>query len=295
MIFAPLKHSDIPKLQPFLLNHPFRSCDFTVGGIFLWAGAFNYQYAICDNTLFISGTAVNDSSLPAFSLPLGPLPLSHSIKILLNHCAQTGIPLTLSSVPEEALPVLIEHGARQVEQLPDWSDYIYSASSLASFSGKKLMKKRNHLNRFAADHPDAQLLPITPDDTPALINFYTRLESSHTSPIALYDRQMTLQTLRSLPDFPFEGAILSVPSIGIVGFTLGEIVGDTLHVHIEKMDHSITGAGETLCNRFASMMLSRHPNIQLINRQDDSGDQGLRRAKLALHPLFLLHKYNVTF
>lgn len=295
MDFHSLDRDAIGRLMPFLHSHPFRSCDFTVGGLFLWADAFGYRYTIERDTLFISGRAVNDSSLPAFSLPLGPLPLSESIDMLRAHCAAAGTPLVLSSVPEEALPVLIDEGARQVEQLTDWSDYLYEAEALATFAGKKLSKKRNHLNRFAADHPDALLRPVTPADIPAITDFYHRLHSTHTGPMALYDRDMTLRTLEHLADYPFEASLLEIPGQGIAAFAVGETVGDTLHVHIEKMDHDITGSGETICNRFTAEICRRHPEVRWVNRQDDSGDQGLRRAKLALHPAFMLHKYNVAF
>lgn len=297
MQFNPLTIADVKRLQPYLHSHPFRSCDLTTGGLFLWADAFHYRYAIEHDTLFISGVAVNDTTLPIYSLPLGRLPLSDSLEILHEHSISTGChKMVLSSVPEEALPVLIDAGAREVEQLADWSDYIYEADKLSTFAGKKLSKKRNHLNRFAADHPDATFRAINADtDSDALIDFYEHLSITHDSPMALYDRHMTLWALRHLKEFPFEGALLSTPENGIVAFTLGEAVADTLHVHIEKMNHEINGAGETICRDFTEMMLSRHPGLRWVNRQDDSGDMGLRRAKLALHPCSLLHKYNVVF
>lgn len=295
MKFSPLTRADIARLQPFLTGHPFRSCDFTVGGIFLWADAFGYSYAISHDTLFISGRAVNDSSLPAFSLPLGRLPLHESVGKLLEYCEGKAHPLVLSSVPEEALPLLIDLGARRVEQLTDWADYVYDAEALSTFAGKKLAKKRNHINRFAADHPDARLRDITAADTDALTAFYERLHSTHTGPMALYDREMTLRTIKHLGEYPFEAMMLEAPGCGIAAFAVGEAVGDTLHVHIEKMDHEIAGSGETVCQRFTAEMCRRHPSIRWVNRQDDSGDMGLRRAKLSLHPAFLVHKYNVAF
>ena len=88
--------------------------------------------------------------------------------------------------------------------------------------------------------------------------------------------------------------MLSTPSDGIVAFTLGEVIGDTLYVHIEKMSHDIAGAGETINRLFASMMTTIHPSVQYINREEDVGDPGLRHAKESYHPLELLKKYNVT-
>lgn len=296
MDFKPLVTADIERLRPYICAHPFRSCDFTVGGVFLWADFFKYEGCVVGDTLFIKGVTVNDASRTAYSLPLGRLPLSESMELLKAHCAAEGTELLLSSVPEEALPLLIDEGAQHIEALTDWADYIYDPAALSTLAGKKLAKKRNHANRFAADWPDADFHAVTPADIPAITEFYSSLGLPEDKPlIAEYDRQQTFRMLRAPGAYGFEGGVLTVPSKGVVAFTFGEVVGDTLHVHIEKMDHDVAGSGETICRDFTAMMLRQHPEIRFVNRQDDSGDMGLRRAKLALHPMYLLHKYNVGF
>ena len=66
-------------------------------------------------------------------------------------------------------------------------------------------------------------------------------------------------------------------------------------IHIEKMNHEVAGAGETINKLFAAEMLHRHPGLRYINREDDAGDPGLRYAKESYHPLRLLRKFNVRF
>ncbi len=297
MDFKPLDINEVAELLPFLESHPFRSCDYTVGGLYLWADAFDYKACVKDGTLYVSGRPVNRSDVEAFSIPLGPKPLYVSLEPLREYCDRTGKPLVLSSVPEEALPVLIDMDAKRVEQLSDWSDYIYSAESLATFAGKKLAKKRNHVNRFEADHPDSEFRRIVADDVESLKAFYEKItaDSDKNSPMAEYDRRMTMHMLEQMEKYPFEGCVLKTKENGIVGFTFGEVIGDTLHVHIEKMNHEVAGAGETLCHRYVAHILKNHPEVTMVNRQDDSGDMGLRRAKLSLHPMFMVHKYNVEF
>lgn len=297
MDFKPLDINKVKEILPFLESHPFRSCDYTVGGLYLWAEAFDYKACVKDGTLYVSGHPVNRPDVEAFSIPLGPKPLDESLEPLREYCEREGKPLILSSVPEEALPVLIEMDAKRVEQLSDWSDYIYSAESLATFAGKKLAKKRNHVNRFETDHPDSEFRRIEESDVADLIEFYERIseDSDKESPMAVYDRKMTLEMLGQMDKYPFTGCLLKTKEDGIVGFTFGEVIGDTLHVHIEKMNHEVAGAGETLCHRYVAYMMKEHPEISMVNRQDDSGDMGLRRAKLSLHPIFMVHKYNVEF
>ena len=78
--------------------------------------------------------------------------------------------------------------------------------------------------------------------------------------------------------------MLSTPADGIVAFTLGEVIGDTLYVHIEKMNHLVNGAGETVNKLFAELMTGHHPEVRYINREEDVGDPGLRHAKESYHP-----------
>lgn len=78
----------------------------------------------------------------------------------------------------------------------------------------------------------------------------------------------------------------------IVGFSLGEVAGDTLFVHIEKADRTFRGAYRMLVNQFAARFAGE--GVSYINREDDMGDPGLRTSKLSYHPITLLKKYCIT-
>ena len=273
-----------------------RTCDFTVGGLFMWAGWFGYSKCITGDTLFIKGLSESDRTTEAYSLPVGRMPLEQSIPLLKAHCRAAGKPLLLSAVPEEAVERLRALGATSVEELPQWADYLYDLQSLATFAGKKLNKKRNHINRFIADNPGYTVEPLTAANADEARQFYSRLQLADNKPLmAEYDRLEVMSVLDSLGDYPFEGALLKVPGRGVAAFALGEIAGDTLVVHIEKIDHSVAGAGEMICREFAAMMAAAHPQLRYENREDDANDPGLRQAKQSLNPCALLRKFNVCF
>lgn len=294
--FKPLTTADIPLISMYLHTATGHTCDFTIGGLLMWAGYFDYSYTIVNNTLFIKGVTEDDVTRPAFSLPLGEMPLADSLELLDRYCrAHNSMPLTFSAVPERDTENLHSLGAKEITPLVDWSDYLYDARALASLSGKKLSKKRNHVNRFMADNPGFTFEPIDGRTLPSVKEFYqnTRLPLSKPA-LADVEREQVIKVLDSLDIYPFEGAVLSTPAQGVVAFTLGEVIGDTLYVHIEKMNHEVSGAGETINKLFAQMMVTRHPQILYINREEDTGDPGLRYAKESYHPLKLLTKYNVT-
>lgn len=296
LAFRPTEISDISDVRPLLKLSPYRTCDFSIGGIFMWSDYFRYNHCIVDDTLFIRGVSEDDVTRPAFSLPVGAMPLSESIPMLRDYCADHEMPLELSAVPEETLDELRELGAREVTELTDWSDYLYEAPRMATFSGKKLSKKRNHVNHFRTEFPDATVVPLTPEVMKEVITFYKSQSVGADKPLtADYERLQVLEVLGKPDIFGFEGCAVMVPGRGVVAFTMGEVIGDTLYSHIEKMDHTVAGAGEMVSSAFTAMMMERHPDLLYVNREEDTGDPGLRQAKLAYQPLRLLRKFNVTF
>lgn len=294
--FTPLTIASISTLRPYLEASPFRTCDYSIGGMVMWAGYFDYSYAIYRDTLFVKGVTEDDVTRPAFSLPVGALPLDESVRLLKEYClTHDGLPLTFSAVPEEAVDQLRRLGAVKVTELGDWGDYVYNASDLANLSGKKLGKKRNHVNRFMTEHPDYVFEPLNADNLQAVKDFYRGAQLDASKPaLADVEREQVFGVLDNLDSYNFEGAVLSIPGLGVVAFTLGEVIGDTLYTHIEKMDHTVNGAGETINKLFAGMMSGRYPELVYINREEDTGDPGLRHAKESYHPAMILRKYNVT-
>lgn len=293
--FSPLTLDDVPRILPYLGYSCSRTCDFTVGGLLMWAGYFNYSYAIYNDTLYIKGVTEDDVTRPAFSLPVGRMPLKESIGLLREYCRQNDcMPLVFSAVPEEYVEPLRLLGATKVTSLDDWGDYLYDAEALATLSGKKLGKKRNHVNRFVTDNPGYTFTPITKENLADVVAFYRDTHLPLSKPaLADVEREQVMHVLDNIDRYGFEGAVLSTPADGIVAFTLGEVIGDTLYVHIEKMNHEVNGAGETINKLFAELMTGHHPEVRYINREEDVGDPGLRHAKESYHPLRILAKYNV--
>lgn len=295
LCFRPITFADLPAINKVLQSGDSRTCDYTIGGIYMWADYFAYQYCIVADTLFIKGLTENDRSTPAFSLPIGPLPINDAVSLIQLYCDREGLPVRFSAIPADKVASLTAGRQSIIEPLEDWSDYLYSASELATLSGKRFNKKRNHVNRFMAEHPHAVLQPLTPAIIPQVKSFFVRPEREHdTSETAMAERNQVNRVLDNYLCYPFEGAVLRLAPDGpIAAFTIGEIIADTLYLHIEKMNHEITGSGETINKLFANEMLRRH-GIAYINREEDCGDPGLRQAKLSYNPVALLHKQNVT-
>lgn len=295
LCFRPVDFDALPIINSFLQRECSRSCDYSIGGIYMWIDYFNYEYCIVADTLFIKGLSEDASRRPSFAVPIGSLPLGDAVDAVKAYCRRHGVEPLFSAVPDDKLDALCALGASEVMPLDDWADYIYTATDLATLTGKHYNKKRNHVNRFMTDNPHWTLEPLEGRALADADAFFAALAADSDDVMAEYERRQCADVLRHYGRYPFEGAVLRDESGAVVAFTAAEVIGDTLVIHIEKMDHEVAGAGETINKLFAAEMLHRHPGLRYINREDDAGDPGLRYAKESYHPLRLLRKFNVRF
>ena len=295
--FKKIEHKDMPEIWEFLKNEKGRTTDFSYGGILMWVDFFKYEYAIFQNTLFIKGVVENDISKPAFSLPIGELPLQTSLNILKDYCKKNSIMLEFSAVPEYALEEMKNLQPSNVEELTDWGDYLYPAENLATLRGKKMAKKRNHVNNFNAHYPDFKFEVLTEENAEECLNFMDIFEKEgDNTEMAAAERNLSRFLINKIKegDDNLKGAVLYVGD-EIAAYTIGDIKGDTLFIHVEKALRKFGGSYETINYLFAKQMTEQFPEIQFINREDDAGDEGLRRAKESYHPCEILRKYNIIF
>lgn len=296
--FQPITISAMEHIMPFLELENGRTTDYSYLGMLMWTDRFDYQYEIVENTLFIKGRLEDDRRCVAFSLPLGDMNSERWMATLRNYCHQQRIKLRFSAIPEHAVPIIQKYLPTQVHELTQWADYIYDAKTLSSLSGKKMGKKRNHVNKFMKLFSDKfHFRPITPDDIPQLLKFMDHIAvEADNNESANSERELTRTVLEIYSEIAdnVEGAILTVND-EICAFTIGDIKGDTLYIHIEKALREFDGAAETINKLFAEAMTQKYPNLKYINREDDAGDPGLRKSKQSYYPIKLLSKFNLLF
>ncbi|MDE7336415.1 MAG: phosphatidylglycerol lysyltransferase domain-containing protein [Muribaculaceae bacterium] len=288
--FHRITKADFADIARFMRLSDSRTCDYTFGGVVLWINHFGYTMAIQDNTLYIRGGREDDLSIPAFAMPVGDAGLEEAMELL----RASEEPTWLSAVPEDRLHIFASLAEAEVCELGrEWSDYLYDINAMADLGGGAMKRKRNHVNRFMAEHPDACLVEI---DRHIAAECGRLLEAivHDGSARGRSDFEAVGGMLEGWDDYApyFVGEALVVGG-RIVGFTVGETKGDTLHVHVEKCDHSVAGANEALASMYAAEMRRRDGRLLYVNRQDDAGDAGLRASKESWRPLRLLPKFNI--
>ena len=289
--FQPLTLEQLPQLRPFFGYSGSRICDTTPGTVFIWRDMYQTEWAVYDGSLYFK---VDYPGLgPTFTLPLGGGRLEHFSQIA-AYCCRRNMPISFSPVPKDELPRLQEffpNSAAVAER--DSFDYLYRAEDLKFFRGKKLGGQRNHVNKFLKTYGNWLFRPVTPEDIPELKRFLDRYTSRWDKGAATFheDIRKTHEVLDNFRAYDLLGGMLLVDG-SIVGFSLGEVIGDTLFVHIEKADRDYEGCYQMLVAQYAQQFAGE--GVSFLNREDDTGDPGLRTSKLSYHPVALLEKYTVT-
>jgi len=293
--FTPVTVESLPEINKYFRIQKYRTCDFTIGGLFMWASYFKYEYAIFNDTLFIKGVSEINASETAFSIPIGKLRFEESLPILKRYCERNNIKFILSAVPEEAANSLNSELLFTSVKLDNWADYLYEREALAALSGKIYNKKRNHVNKFHQTYPDYEYLRINGSNIDEVIVFFRYFNSQYekTNPLFINEAVMTEYILENYSNFDFVGALIKING-NVAGFTIGEIQNDTAYIHIEKADRNYNGIYEAINMKFANDIGENFPDVKYINREEDVGDEGLRKAKLSYHPVILLNKYNLV-
>ncbi|MBR3917663.1 MAG: DUF2156 domain-containing protein [Clostridia bacterium] len=263
-----------------------RSCDYSIGGMFMWRDYYRMEYSI-ENGVFFS-RLYDKNGKCYYNIPIG-----QDIKRCIRKLIKEEGKLAFCTVPESMLEVFksLDFTINVIEQ-PDFADYLYNSSDLIHLRGKKLSSKRNQIHQFLREN-DLWSYETISDDIIQEIKVFLTTEykiANNAKDFEIEEERKVLEVLDNYNIYNFVGSVLKVDD-KIVGFSIGEIVGDTLFVHIEKANNTIKGVYQMLVNLFAIKYSS--DKIQFINREEDMGDVGLRISKKSYHPVMLINKYIV--
>jgi len=255
----------------------------------MWRDYHNTEYMVENNKLYLKVSYPT----PAFAPPRGKGVGRESYERIRDYCDCAGLPVSICSVSEPVLKNILEmYPEAKVWTDRAWSDYLYLSSDIINLAGRRFSGQRNHINRFMKENPAWSFERVTANNTAEAGMFVEKLsqENEHNSPTNMEASRKALEVLENLELYGQIGGVLYANG-GIVGVSLGEMVGDTLYVHAEKADTAYHGSYPMLMNQFARMFASG--GTKFINREEDDGLEGLRISKMSYHPTALLDKYMV--
>ena len=283
----------LKKYSPAIKNCPYNVNDVTVGSFFMWHEGVNLQ--LCEfNGSFI--TVQDICGEPSFSYPFGGNE-NDALNELVAYVTENDLPLKFYGVTEEILEKIKNNPSFKnimFDYERKWSDYVYSAQEISTFKGKKFSGQRNHINKFRSLYGEPDFRPLKKEYLPALFEMLGFYAAEH--PSAAYEENEefihTKELLDNFFDLDLIGGALFVNN-SPVSVTIGEIQDKNLIIHVEKALKNFTGAYPATFNAFVNYALAIFPELETVNREDDSGDAGLRTSKLQYNPIKLVNKYLV--
>lgn len=266
-----------------------RACEFCFANNFLWKKSYPmkiaevYDCALCKYI---------DEDDIYYAFPIGDGDKKKALEKIIRYEQAAGNQVRISGMLKEEAELLNSWypGRFIIEADRDKSDYIYETEALSKLSGKKYHGKRNHIARFK-DNPDWSYEKITKENVEECVkmnHIWKRKRVDKWDDMMQEEYDVVKEALMYFDVLGFVGGLLRKEG-EVVAFTLGEpLTEDTFVVHFEKAFPEIQGAYPMINQQF---VLAECQGYKYVNREEDTGDEGLRKAKLSYHPAILLDKY----
>lgn len=287
--FKPVDITDKEWVRNILSMYSCPTLEYNFTTLFIWQRVYNNCIAKSAETLFCkTGEGKNTSFLfPASKNPeaaLGELAI---------FCKKNNITLNFHGITEEQKRLIEACYPSEYEfhENRDSADYIYSAECLRDLKGKKLSSKRNHINSFIASNPNWTYEKINGSNIEEAFDMYKRWYRNVPQKIGLSEESDAVKrAFKYYEALGLSGGILRTDTDEVAAFSMGDALnGNTFLVHIEKAYADIRGAYPMINKQF---VLNNCNGYEYINREDDAGDEGLRKAKLSYQPSDIIKKFN---
>lgn len=318
--FKPITLEDKEVITSFTMPGDYRNCDFSFANMCSWRFLYDSEFAVVDGFLLIRFW-IEDKSRVAYMMPVGqqsPSPeapperdemeskdetgisappidcrgLRHALELLEEDSLEQGHPLCMLGITPDAKAALEQVLPGGFFYIPErnYFDYIYLRENLATLKGKKYQSKRNHINNFKKRFT-YEYIPITPDIVSQCLllecKWYKSNQTNEDEEELSDERRSLTYALHHFDALGLIGGAIRVDG-EIVAFSFGAPINhNTFGVHVEKADVNYDGAYTVINQEFAAHLPERY---LYVNREEDLGIEGLRRAKLSYNPTILLEK-----
>ncbi|MGE0091380.1 MAG: DUF2156 domain-containing protein [Bacteroidia bacterium] len=290
--FKKIELSDKEWIDRVLSLSDYRGTEYCFTNLFIWDGTYNSRVGRFKDFLLLRAGTPGERY---YLYPAGRGDRREVIEELMEDASREDGNLTLIGLTRETkaeLEKLFPHMFKfKMER--DSFDYVYDTDKLMTLSGKKLQPKRNHLNYFIGNY-SWKIEDFTPDKVDEVVEFShewcRRYECNKIDTLAMESCAVE-KCLKNYGGLDLKGAILRVDG-EIIGYTIGEVLNsDTVIVHVEKAFQDYRGAYQFINREFVKKIA---PGYKYVNREDDIGDEGLRKAKESYYPIFMLEKFTAT-
>ena len=289
--FKPITLEDKAVFEQYLSEGNERGCEYAFANLYLWGR----QKAAILHDHIVMFSQYNRRSV--YPYPAGFGDKEPVLSAIMEDAKRRGITCRITCLSADDKKTLEElyPGMFRFHCDRDAYDYVYAIDDLADLKGRKYHGKRNHFTRFQENYPDYTVEPLSEENLP-LVRQMTEAwyeDRQKENPDGDYHMEHTAlkKALRHYRELEMDGLVLLKGS-EVLAVTLGSQISDTtFDVHFEKARWDVEGAYTAINCEFARYIRANYPKIQFLNREDDMGIEGLRKAKQSYHPHHMVEKY----
>ncbi|MCC3863306.1 phosphatidylglycerol lysyltransferase domain-containing protein [Terrisporobacter petrolearius] len=298
MIFKDINMESREMLNPYFDLVDYEACEYCFNTLYMWQHLYKTGYYIGDGFAVI----VAEYEGNTFSI----LPLARKedmprvIQFVVDYFEKEQKKIYFRGITQEVVDFLKENypGKFNYIEERDLFDYVYDGESLRELKGRKNVKKRNHINYFKKEYEGRYEYRLLDEkDFDACLELVQEWTSNKEENNAV-DEEMEEELIGIKKLFENYSVLkdkLKIAGIFIDGkleaFTMGEYINPNMAlIHIEKANPVIRGLYPFINQQF---LVHEFSDAEFINREEDLGIEGLRKAKLSYHPVRFVEKYTV--
>ncbi len=289
--FHPITMADQAQMTKFYADHPAQEAQYAFAANFVWRKVYEIQVCYLPNAMLLS---FQEGSVRRFRCPLAADQSSFekAMQELFDFCKMQKIPCLLGGVGQREADRLMRMlpPERLLLEAPEaQKEYLYERQTLVDLPGKKLHPKRTNLRRFLEGNWAYN--PMTIDLISACKQMHRAwclANDCHNNPDQCAETAATMEAFDHFEQLGLLGGVLTLNG-QVVAYAMGEqLGGDTFAVHFEKALPQVTGAYAAINQMFCANGMQ---DATFVNREEDAGVEGLRRAKRSYQPIKLLPLY----
>ncbi len=269
--------------------------EMTFTNFFAWRYYYKFRYKVIAGLLCIVAAPARIE--PYAMMPIGDINEENfalAYKELKGYFTERGWKFCFKKLTRDDLEYMGKYVASEERIIfdRDNSDYLYNTEDLLNLRGKKYDGKRNHINKFKKLH-EFEYVPLECsllDECTRIMEEWCRQKNCSCQEGDYCERSANLELLRNFRTLGCKGALIKVDG-DYEAFTVGEMLNDnTAVIHIEKAKNTIDGLFTLINQQFVQHEWS---GTAFVNREQDLGLEGMRKAKLSYNPVSIVEKFTV--
>lgn len=298
MIFKNINMESREMLNPYFDLVDYEACEYCFNTLYMWQHLYKTGYYIGDGfAVIVAEYEGNTFSI----LPLAKKEdMPRVIQFVVDYFEKEQKKIYFRGITQEVVDFLKENypGKFNYIEERDLFDYVYDGESMRELKGRKNVKKRNHINYFKKEYEGRYEYRLLDEkDFDACLELVQEWTSNKEENNAV-DEEMEEELIGIKKLFENYSVLkdkLKIAGIFINGkleaFTMGEYINPNMAlIHIEKANPVIRGLYPFINQQF---LVHEFSDAEFVNREEDLGIEGLRKAKLSYHPVRFVEKYTV--